>query len=208
MGLAQARARPNDTCSAIFGKIMATNKLDRQPAKRFSHASCSVGSGVIVRGGCTLAYESGSAMNQAKTELANSIEQFDPYLEVWGRRPLKTTGTPHPGLDCVACASVADDVYMYGRGSEERYEGVLSYLDMKKLTWSQLCPEATAGAPMRKFACGLFIVHKNIIVIGGYGLPTGPTQLGASFFKDKTRTDGRGWTNEVHSFNVAQGSHS
>ena len=182
---------------------MATLKV-YEPAARLSHVSCSVASGVFVRGGRTSDFE--SASKKARIKLANVIELFDPYLEVW-RQP-NTTGTPHPGLTGAACASVADDVYMYGGYSGKRVEGVLSYFDMKKLTWSQLCPEATAGAPMRKCGCGLFIVHKNIIVIGGYGIPTDPTQLGASFIKNNERTDGSGWTNEVHSFNIAQGSHS
>ena len=174
---------------------MATPKL-YEPAARFKHASCTVKSGAFVRGGRTPDYESGS--KDARIKLANSIELFDPYLEVW--RQLNTTGTPHPGLDSAACASVADDVYMYGGSSGVRIEGVLSYFDMKKLTWSQLCPEATAGAPMRKYGCGLIIVHENIIVIGGYGSPTGPTQLGASFIKNTKSTSGGGWTNEIHSF--------
>ena len=183
---------------------MATLKL-YEPAARFYHSSCSVESGVLVRGGRTRDIESGS--KKARIKLANSIELFDPYLEVW--RQLNTTGTPHPELYLAACASVADDVYMYGGYSGERSEGVgLSYFDMKKLTWSQLCPEATAGAPMRKCGCGLIIVHENIIVIGGYGIPTGPTQLGASFIKNKKSTNGSGWTNEVHSFSIAQGRHS
>ena len=182
---------------------MATQKL-YEPATRFYHSSCSVKSGAFVRGGRTRDLESG--LKDARIKLANSIELFDQYLEVW--RQLNTTGTPHPGLYLAACASVADDVYMYGGNSGERIEGVLSYFDMKKLTWSQLCPEATAGAPMRKGGCGLIIVHKNIIVIGGYGIPTGLTQLGASFIKNTKSTDGSGWTNEIHSFSIAQGSHS
>ena len=175
-----------------------------EPAARFYHASCSIESGVLVRGGRTLDLESGS--KDSRIKLAKVIELFDPYLEVW--RQLNTTGTPHPGLEVAACASVADYVYMYGGHSGERIEGVLSYFDMKKLTWSQLCPEATAGAPMRKFGCGLFIVNENIIVIGGYGFPTGPTQLGENFINDTKFSDGGGWTNEVHLFSIGQGSHS
>ena len=175
-----------------------------EPAARFSHASCSIDSGVFVRGGSTHDLESGS--KNARIKITNSIELFDPYLEVWCH--FKTTGTPHPGLYLVACASVADRVYMYGGYSGKRVEGVLSYFDIKKLTWSQLCPEATAGAPMRKCGCGLIIVHENIIVIGGYGIPTDPTQLEASFIKNNERTDDSGWTNEIYSFSIAQGSYS
>ena len=181
---------------------MATQKL-YEPTARYYHASCSVSSGVIVRGGRTHDFESGS--KDARIKLANIIELFDPYLEVWCQ--LNTTGTPHPGLSSSACASVADQVYMYGGHIGKSTKGVLSYFDMKKLTWSQLCPEATAGAPMRKFGCGLIIVHENLVVVGGFGYPTGPTQMGGTFIKCTKFSDGSGWTNEIHNFNIDQGSH-
>ena len=36
-------------------------------------------------------------------------------------------------------------------------------------------------------------------------IPSGPTQPGAEFIKDSRFTDGRGWTNELHVFDVQKG---
>ena len=94
-------------------------------------------------------------------------------------------------------------MYMYG-GLNNKFEGVLSCLNVKTLTWSQL---SLAGR--RKTGCGIVHFHHDkLAVIGGHGIPTGPTQPGSSFIKDTRFTDGRGSTNEIHVFNISQGSDS
>ena len=120
-------------------------------------------------------------------------------------RQLNTAGTPHPGLSSAACVSDGvENVFTYGGSSGKRPEGVLSRLNLETLTWSQLSPE-TAGGPMRKTGCGLIIVQDKLVLIGGYGDPTGPIQPQV---RDTRYTDGRGWSNEIHEFNMSQGSHS
>ena len=185
---------------------MATRELQpNEPAARFYHAAFSVEGRVYVRGGRTTDLELGS--EDEKIELANCIEQFDPHLEVW--RQLDTTGTPHPGLSGAGYTSFEENVYMYGGYSGKRYEGVLSCLNVKTLTWSLLWPE-TDGGPMKKYGSGMvmFKYGDKVAVIGGYGYPTGPTQPGATFTRDIRFTDGRGWSNEIYVFDIRQGSHS
>ena len=180
---------------------MATRQL-YEPAGRLYSASFSTPNHLYLWGGRTVDFETGS--EDAKIQLSTCIEQFDPYLEVWGQ--LSTTGTPHPGLDVAVCASVGDNMYMYGGSSGTRYQGVLSLLNLKTLTWSQLCQEATAGGPMRKSGCRMVCYDGNqLVVMGGYGVPTGPNQPGASFIRDTIATDGSGWTNEVHIYIINQG---
>ena len=184
---------------------MASQKL-YEPASRFSHcqAPSSVEGRVYVWGGWTLEVELRSGDDRIK--LARRIEQFDPYLEIWSQ--LNTGGTPHPGLLGAACTSFGEHVYMYGGRTSSRFEGALSYLNVKTLTWSLLCP-GTAKGPMRKVGCGLMhFNHNKLVVIAGYGYPTGPTQPGSSFIRDTSYTDGRGWSNEFHVFDISQGSHS
>ena len=148
-------------------------------------------------------FETGSEADNIK--LGSCIEQFNPDLEVW--RQLNTAGTPHPGLSGAACVSDDKNVFTYGSSSGKRYEGVLSRLNLETLTWSQLSPE-TAGGLMRKYGCGLIIVRDKLVLIGGRGIPTGPIQPQATFARDTRFTDGSGWSNEVHEFNMSQGSHS
>ena len=185
---------------------MATQELQlNEPAARFYHAAFSVEGRVYVRGGRTADFELGS--EDEKIKLATCIEQFDPYLEVsW--RQLNTRGTPHPGLVAPGCTSLEEHVYMYGGFSGKKYEGVLSCLNMKTLTWSLLYPE-TDGGPMRKFGSVMVMFHgEKVAVIGGYGCPPGLTQCGATFTRDTKYTDGIGWSNEFHVFDISQGSHS
>ena len=182
---------------------MATQE-SYEPASRFYHASFSANGRQYVWGGRTVDFDTGS--EDALIKLGSCIERFDPCHEVW--RQLNTAGTPHPGLDGAACASVGENVYMYGGyDGKSSDEAVLSKLNLKTLTWSQLSPE-TAGGPMRKNSCGLIIVHDKLVVIGGFGIPTGPIQPQTTFIRDLQFTDGRGWSNEIHEFNISQGSHS
>ena len=180
---------------------MATREF-YEPTARLYSTFISTQRHLYLWGGRTVTFETGSV--DARIQHARCIEQFDPYLEVW--RQLNTTGTPHRGLASAASASVADQLYMYGGDNGKRYEGVLSLLNLKTLTWSQLCQEATDGGPMRKDGCSMVGFHgDHLAVIGGYGIPAGPTQRGASFIRDTDFTDGRGWTNEIHIFNINQG---
>ena len=148
--------------------------------------------------------------NERRIQLASVFELFDVHNEVWCQR--YTRGSPHPGLSQPACTSLGNYLFVYGGycdDTESSISGVLSCLDTKTLTWSQLCPAEIAGGPMRKAACGMVHFHRDkLAVIGGLGIPTGPTQPESSFIKDILETDGRGWTNEIHVFDISQGSHS
>ena len=62
---------------------------------------------------------------------------------------------------------------------------------------------------MRKAGCGMVHFHHNkLAVIGGYGFPTGPIQPGSSLIRNTKFADGRGWTNELHVFDLNQGNYS
>ena len=186
---------------SLFYYCMAARDM-YEPSAKFSHAAFSLEGRVYVRGGQTTGYE----MKDERIKLANCIEQFDPYLEVW--RQLNTAGTPHPGLAVSGCTSFGERVYMYGGLSDKRFEGVLSCLNVKTLTWSLLCHEIDGG-PMRKCGCGMVIFHGDkVAVIGGYGISNGPTQPGATFTRSTVFTDGIGRSNEFHVFDISQGSHS
>ena len=184
-------------------QTMASKKL-YEPAARFAHVSSLAEGKAYVWGGVTQELVPGSKNAKA----IKCIERFDPYLEVWSQ--LNTAGTPHPGLRLAACASSGEHVYMYGGFSKGGFEGCLSCLNVKTLTWSRLSPwpeGGTAGGPMRKADCGMVHFHLNkLAVIGGSGIPTGPTQPGSSLFRHTPAIDGRGSTNEFHVFDLSQGT--
>ena len=77
----------------------------------------------------------------------------------------------------------------------------LHQLDTQSWTWSEL----TKSGPMRKAGCGMIAFDRNLLLFGGYGLPSGPTQPGAKFINDSKYTYHRGWTNELHLFDFKKG---
>ena len=183
-----------------------------EPSPRFWHVAASVSDVstsqlVVVWGGETSEFYS----RDGRTQLASRCQLFHKQSEVWSERHA-VLGPPHPGLSAAACTSFGDYLFIYGGsfdGLAPSTSGVLSCLNIKTLTWSQLCPAGTAGGPMRKVKCGMAHVSSDkLAVIGGYGFPTGPTQPGSSFIKSTNFPDGRGWTNEIHVFDLSQGSHS
>ena len=58
---------------------------------------------------------------------------------------------------------------------------------------------------MPKYGCGMIAFGNGLGVFGGYGVPRGPTEP-QSFIKGTKFTDGRGWTNEFHIYNLSQGN--
>ena len=46
---------------------------------------------------------------------------------------------------------------------------------------------------------------KKLLLFGGYGYPSGPTQPGAKFIKNSKYSYGRGWNNELHLFDLKEG---
>lgn len=58
-------------------------------------------------------------------------------------------------------------------------------------------------SPTKKFGCKMVVTNDNrLVLFGGYGIPSGPTQPGAEFILN---TNGNGWTNELHSFDLWEG---
>ena len=170
-----------------------------EPCSRFWHSAASVEGLVYIRGGSTTDFNS----ENSRKQLAKYIEEFDPTKDVW--RQLTTKGAPHPGLSAVACTSFGGYLYTFGGFDGEQLHCTLSRLELKTLTWSQLSAVAEDG-PMRKDASGM--VHFNsdkLAVIGGYGHPASPIQPGSLFIPNERFTDGTGWTNEIHIFDICAG---
>ena len=168
-----------------------------EPKPRYSHYAASSGDKgrSFVFAGMTAA---GHSTVKAKKEFLFHIEVFDHYFEQW--KSVKTTGSPPKGQYAGACCvSPCGDLFAYGGDDGQALCGGLHKLSY--LMWSQLSVESDAKGPMKKVGCALICFTKTkIAVIGGYGLPHGTPQPGSSFVKDKSSTDGRGWTNEIHTF--------
>ena len=131
-----------------------------------------------------------------------SIESFDSYLETWTRKTSK--GDPPPWLYDGACASSGHIIYTYGGNGGQSYYGSLYEFNSRTSSWKELAPHS-ADSPMKKSSCGMVVWGEKCILFGGYGIPSGPTQSGADFIRNSSSTDGHGWTNEMHTFDLKKG---
>ena len=164
-----------------------------EPSPRCGQFSAVVEGKLCVYGGRTKDFV------KEKSGLASSVRSFDGLLESWYSED--TGGVPPPGLYDGACASACHHVYVYGGHDGLTYQGSLHQLDTRTRTWKQ--PSSTG--PMRKAGCQMVSYGSNLVLFGGYGFPSGPTQPGAEFVKHSEYTDGRGWTNELHTFDLIKG---
>ena len=164
-----------------------------EPSPRWGQFSAVVEGKLCVYGGRT------DDFRRKKSGLASSVHSFDGLLESWSSED--TGGVPPPRLYNGACASAGHHVYVYGGHDGSAPQGSLHQLDTRTWTWKQL----SSTGPMRKSGCRMVSYGSNLVLFGGYGIPSGPTQPGAEFVKSSMYTDGRGWTNELHTFDLIKG---
>ena len=61
------------------------------------------------------------------------------------------------------------------------------------------------SGPMKKCGSGMIVYDSKLVLFGGLGIPSGPTQPGSEFIVKESDTDGLGWTNELHTYNLKEG---
>ena len=170
-----------------------------EPMPRMWHTSWQIGSKALVHGGRTQDYS-----ESTKRRLAFAVDIFDLYTEAWEQKEV-TGEAPAPGVYGSASASVDDDLFAFGG-----YDGSRLYNTLHKLKggsqWIELSRQNEKGeCPMAKGGAKLVAFGGKLAVFGGYGLPHAPTQPGSSLIRDTSCTDGRGWTNEFHIYNLKDG---
>ena len=184
--------------ASILSSLFGRTKL-YEPSPRFCHDAAAVGGRCYLWGGHVQDFT-----EKGRRKLASTIEIFDPYLETWEKHP--TTGVPPPGVCYGACTSLLDSLYWFGGEDDSSYYNSLHRLDTTTLKWRELQPLNEADGPMRKIGYGMVsFLQDKLAIFGGYGIPTGPTQPGAMFTQNADSTDGRGWSNELHVFDITEG---
>ena len=173
-----------------------------QPAPRFCHCAAQIGHKTFLWGGRTQDFTA-----SGRLKLASEIETFDAFHEKWESK--RTTGLAPPGLYNGACTTVAEAIYHFGGFDDHSESNALHCLNSVTLEWTQIHSQTAHDRPMRKFGCGMTAYHRedttSLAVFAGHGIPYGPTQPGARFIQDTNFTDGSGWTNEFHLFNLTNG---
>ena len=170
-----------------------------EPSPRWGHYAAPVGGKCLLWGGRVPDFSA-----SGRKKLASTFEIFDPYLEVWEQQA--TSGLSPPALELGVCASLLDQLYLFGGLDGVSSCDSLHALDPASLEWKELGVLNQADGPMRKMECGMVSYNGDrLALFGGYGIPTGPAQPGATFTKNTSYNDGRGWTNELHIFNSNEG---
>ena len=170
-------------------------EMEAEPSPRLGQFSAAVEGKLCVYGGRTK-----DSLKEKSGLIASSVHSFDGFPESWSE-PEGTGGVPPPGLSSGACASAGHHMYVYGGTDGSGYHSSLHELDTRTWTWKQL----SSCGPMRKVGCGMVAHGSSLVLFGGYGIPSGPTQPEAEFVKNSKYTDGVGWTNELHTFNLIKG---
>ena len=182
---------------------MASSSL-YQPAPRYLHCAAQVGHKTYLWGGRTQNF----SMSGQKT-LQSEIETFDNFRETWSNKTV--TGTPPPGLCSGGFAVVDETLYYFGGNINLSPYSSLHSLNTVTLEWRELQSKNPADQPMPKSAHGMVTYHEetvgetSIAVFAGYAKPTAPIQPGSTFIQNTKFTDGGGWTNELHLFNLTNG---
>lgn len=161
------------------------------PSPRWGHFAATVEGKFCVWGGRTKDFH-----NEMRT-LASSIYSFDQFMESWAQN--KCSGDPPPGLYDGACTSAGHYLYVYGGYDGAEANSYLHQLDTNLWKWKQL---SNAG-PMKKTGCGMVAHNGKLVLFGGFGAPSGPTQPGAEYITDTSGL--RGWTNELHLYDPKEG---
>ena len=158
---------------------------------RWEHFSTSIGGKLYIWGGFTKDFKKG--------EVTYTVHQFNQKSETWTIN--SCNGHSPPCSYSGASTSAGHHIYMYGGYDGSRLLNSLHQLDTQSWTWSEL----TKSGPMRKEGCRMIAFDKKLLLFGGYGYPSRSTQPGAKFIKDSNFSSGRGWTNELHLFDLGKG---
>ncbi len=140
--------------------------------------------------------------DENKIELRTVIQIYECCTESWKKLP--TTGTPPPGIYDCATAYSDHILFLFGGREDTSFYASLHQLDTRYMTWKQLSPQHDSG-PMRKSRGQMIYYNDSLIVVGGYGIPSGELQSGSQFTESTLRQGGCGCTNEIHKYHISQG---
>ena len=182
--------------AALLARLTSSS-AKYEPVPRYCHISGSVRSQVVVQGGLTKDFS-----EKIRQHLTSVVEVFDRYSELWEQKQVKGDG-PEPGTFIAASASLHHDLFTFGGFCDGNCFNSLRRLDTKTWSWHEVSPQNADGAPMPKYICGMISFRDGLGVFGGHGIPQGPTEP-QSFIEDSRFTDGSGWTNEFHIYNLSE----
>ena len=135
----------------------------------------------------------------------SNIEELSTTSLEWVQR--ETSGSSPPGPCESACAVIDEHLYHFGGSDGKRHSGELHGLNICSKKWQKILPVNPSEGPMSKGACGMISVSDEMLCITcGYGYLDGRTPINSRFVESTRFTDGRGWSNKLHLFNLKTGA--
>ena len=171
-----------------------------QPSPRFLHCAAQLGEKTYLWGGHTQDFSA-----SGRKTLSSELNTFDAFSETWNTRI--ATGTPPPELYGGGCTVIDNSLYYFGGTDGYSYYNSLHCINSVTAEWKELSSQHPVNQPMPKSGFGIvtYTDTASLAVFAGYGIPYCPTQAGAKFVQSTKYSDGRGWTNEFHLFNLTNG---
>ena len=167
-----------------------------EPEPRYSSGTTSVGQSVFMYRGTLQSYQGKSDWTDP-----SHCEVFDGDTREWIR--IDTVGSNPKAYQAFGITSIGDHIYYYG--GRNRTTDQLFELDTQTMDLKELIPRNSNEGPMKKQNCGLVSLrNERLLAWGGYGIPT-TTQPGSRFVPDTNETDGSGYTNELHCYDIKSG---
>ena len=190
------------TCTIVLGSILSkrdqTMALYQESSPRFLHCAVQVEENCYLWGG--------HFSEKGQKSPALSLQVFHSINEKWETKT--TTGDPPSGLLEGACTTASKSLYHFGGNDGNLFYNSLHCLESDTLQWREL--HASANRPMPKSGCGIVTYFEeelsapSLIVFAGYGKPAPLTKPEARFIQHTTSKDGKGWTDEMHLFNLTK----
>ena len=141
-------------------------------------------------------------------EKATTIRVFNPTVDKWTNHP--TSGAIPRALTDGGFVSIERSIYCFG-GQNDKFEwfNELHKLNLETFQWVKVHPKNDpAEYPICKIACGFVSLNnKTLCCFGGYGIPNlTQSSPGSTFTRNTRSTNGFGWTNEFHLFDLERGT--
>ena len=179
--------------AAVFKLFQRKEEL-YEPSPRYGHYAAEVDGQLYLYSGRSVRYTA------EKEKLQSLVEVLDPLTETWTQKT--TEGDIPPGMYDGGCTSTGQDLFTIGGRDEKLWYGDLYRLKptQNSLRWTRLTSVA------KKLGCGMVCFNsKHLLLFAGYGPPPADIQPRAVFTRNTQYTDGRGWTNELHLFDLDTG---
>ena len=170
--------------------------MDSEPVARYGATGCTVGDKFYLIGGYLDGYKS---KNHEPVPCVCELDTFDEKTLAWSCR--STREVSPPGVLYATSVVYKGKLYYFGGYDCKARYNALFCLDLRTFEWEEITAENPEDAPMPKCSCGMVVDEEgNLWIFGGYGKPVEREGVRSKFQRNDCYE--RGWTNELHCFNL------